>query len=184
MSNERYKGHKQELKAWTPTRRELIEELGTASDRELGLKYSLSTGRVRQLRREMGIASHTENKKRTPLSELQEKVQSLEDEVFRLREFVQTEREAASREGWAIVAASARCVDEVPQLLNMKNELSELVRREVRIKTSHMRRLVDQAVHEEVARVQKVYEIENRKQGKKLFELPGFVYQEFSGENT
>lgn len=72
------------LKAWTPTRKQLIEELGTASDRKLGLKYSLSMERVRQLRRENGIASYTKNQKRTPISDLQEKVQSLDDEVIHL----------------------------------------------------------------------------------------------------
>tara|TARA_A100001515_G_scaffold50738_2_gene40017 strand:- start:79 stop:573 length:495 start_codon:yes stop_codon:yes gene_type:complete len=72
------------LKAWTPTRKELIKELGTASDRDLGLKYSLSVGRVRQLRLENGIASYTKNQKSTPISELQEKTQSLEDEIVHL----------------------------------------------------------------------------------------------------
>ncbi len=72
------------IKAWSPTRRQLMEELGTASDRKLGLKYSLSMERVRQLRRENGIASYTKNKKRTPISDLQEKVQSLDDEVIHL----------------------------------------------------------------------------------------------------
>jgi predicted nucleic acid-binding Zn-ribbon protein len=74
------------IKAWTPTRRQLIEELGTASDRDLGLKYSLSRERIRMLRRENGIASYTKNQKSTPISDLQEKVQSLDDEVIHLHD--------------------------------------------------------------------------------------------------
>ena len=72
------------IKAWTPTRKQLIEELGTASDRDLGLKYSLSRERIRMLRRENGIAAYTKNQKSTPISELQEKTQSLEDEIVHL----------------------------------------------------------------------------------------------------
>ena len=73
------------IKPWTPTRRQLIEELGTDTDVALGKKYSLSANRVRELRYDHGIATYAQNKNpKTPLALLEEKVQSLEDELMRL----------------------------------------------------------------------------------------------------
>jgi molecular chaperone GrpE (heat shock protein) len=179
----KYKGHTQKLKAWTPTRRELIEELGTASDRELGLKYSLSAGRVKGLRRENGIASYTENKKRTPMSDLQEKVQSLEDEVLRLRAYVENERERSRSEAGRIVAASSRWIDMAPKLLAMKEDFETLILTEVNKKTSTLSDTVAREVAREVYRVRLEYEETNRAKGQKLFELPGYMYQEFKWES-
>jgi hypothetical protein len=173
------KGHTQKLKAWTPTRRQLIEELGTASDRDLGLKYSLSAGRVRGLRLENGIASYTKNKKRTPMSDLQEKVQSLEDEVIRLRAYVKHERERSRNEAERIVAASSRWIDMAPKLLAMKDKLMATVRAEVQMEAKILREILVKEVARKIHEARVEYEETNRAKGQNLFELPGYMYQDF-----
>ena len=66
----------------------MIQELGTRTDKELGLKYSLSVQTILRLRQENGIASFTKMQNQTPMDVLTEKVQSLEDEIMRLYRLV------------------------------------------------------------------------------------------------
>lgn len=174
---------KDEITPWTPTRRQLIEELGTATDSSLALKYSLSKERIRGLRREHGIATYAANKKRTPMSDLQEKVQSLEDEVIRLRAYVKHERERSRNEAERIVAASSRWIDMAPKLLAMKDKLMATVRAEVQVEAKILREILVKEVACKIREAREEYEETNRAKGQKLFELPGYMYQDFKLED-
>jgi len=170
------------IKAWSPTRRQLMEELGTDTDRALAMKYSLSAGRVRQLRLEQGIASYTENKKRTPMSELEERVAILEDEMIRLRAFSKGEASRAEIRARRVISHSQEWIDQAPKLLGMKEDLTALILIEINKRTNDLTSIVERAVSRKVNQVRREYEENNRAMGQKLFELPGYMYQELYRE--
>ena len=102
--------------------------------------------------------------------------------MLRLRAYVENERERSRSEAGRIVAASSRWIDMAPKLLAMKEDFETLILTEVNKKTSTLSDTVAREVAREVYRVRLEYEETNRAKGQKLFELPGYMYQEFKWE--